>query len=75
MLVINFDAPLLFFNCDRFKENILHEISSFDELSCLIMDASGIVTIDKAGAGVLKELYDELQSGYKTRLIVAAASG
>uniref|UniRef100_A0A914DSG6 STAS domain-containing protein n=1 Tax=Acrobeloides nanus TaxID=290746 RepID=A0A914DSG6_9BILA len=75
ILVTSFNAPLLFFNCERFKENILNEITSNNasQPCYVILDASIISAIDKMGAMTLVDLQEELLNSYQIQLFVAAA--
>jgi len=63
LLIYRFDAQLLFFNADYFRERINHYINkSEDKIDCLIIDAETIVLTDITGAEILSELISGLNN-------------
>ena len=63
LLIYRFDAQLLFFNADYFRERINHYINkSEDKIDCLIIDAETIVLTDITGAEILSELITGLNN-------------
>lgn len=73
LLIYRFDAQLLFFNADYFRERINHYINkSEDKIDCLIIDAETIVLTDITGAEILSELITALNNRGVTVFIARA---
>lgn len=73
LLIYRFDAQLLFFNADYFRERINHYIiKSEDKIDCLIIDAETIVLTDITGAEILSELITGLNNRGVTVFIARA---
>jgi high affinity sulfate transporter 1 len=75
LVIYRFDAPLLFFNSDRFKSrvrSVIHEAGT--KPRCLILDAETMSGMDTTGAAGLGEVCDELDDEGVT-LAVAGAKG
>ncbi|MDG5767952.1 solute carrier family 26 protein [Balneolales bacterium ANBcel1] len=63
ILVIRFDAPLFYANADFFKETVIRfAAAKKPDLRLLVLDASGINSIDTTGVHMLMELKEELDS-------------
>ncbi len=73
LLIYRFDAQLLFFNADYFRERINYHLNkSEDKIDCLIIDAESIVLTDITGADILSELISELNKRGLTVFIARA---
>ncbi|MBK7158378.1 MAG: SulP family inorganic anion transporter [Ignavibacteria bacterium] len=73
LLIYRFDAQLLFFNADYFRERINHYINkSEDKIDCIIIDAESIVLTDITGADILSELISGLNKKGITVFIARA---
>lgn len=61
LLIYRFDAQLLFFNADYFRERINYYLKkSESKIVCIIIDAESIVLTDITGADILSELISGL---------------
>ncbi len=75
VLVIRYDAPLFYANADHFKETVesfMH--GKLPGLKLVVLDASGINSIDTTGIHALAALEKELQ-GYGIQLRMSAVHG
>lgn len=59
--VVRFNGQLFFGNCAFFENKILEIVASMPDMSCLIIDASGINRIDASGLHSLQTLIEELR--------------
>ncbi|MAH58373.1 MAG: MFS transporter, partial [Synechococcus sp. ARS1019] len=62
MMLFRFNAPLVFFNADHFKQRLASAQESGDDLRWFVIDAIPISDIDINGLGALKELQNKLAS-------------
>jgi high affinity sulfate transporter 1 len=63
MIIYRFDAPLLFFNADYFKERVLSLVDGATPAPrWLILNAESISQLDSTGTRVLYDLIGELQA-------------
>ena len=73
LLIYRFDAQLLFFNADYFRERINYYLNkSEDKIDCIIIDAESIVLTDITGADILSELISGLNKKGITVFIARA---
>ncbi|MFO8029994.1 MAG: solute carrier family 26 protein [Cyclonatronaceae bacterium] len=70
VLVFRYDAPLFYANADHFKETVTHLIAQKGEaLKRVVLDASGINSIDTTGIHALASLEKELRdNGIQLRM-------
>lgn len=61
LLIYRFDAQLLFFNSDYFRERINHYLNRKEKTECLIIDAESIILMDITGAEILSNLITDLE--------------
>ncbi len=75
VLVIRYDAPLFYANADHFRETVKKLVSARgDALRLVVLDASGINSIDTTGIHTLAELENEL-AGNGIQLRMATVHG
>ena len=73
LLIYRFDAQLLFFNAEYFRERINYYLNkSEDKIDCIIIDAESIVLTDITGADILSELISGLNKKGITVFIARA---
>ena len=73
LLIYRFDAQLLFFNAEYFRERINYYLNkSEDKIDCIIIDAESIVLTDITGADILIELISGLNKKGITVFIARA---
>jgi high affinity sulfate transporter 1 len=61
LLIYRFDAVLVFFNCDLFKEHVQQEIRKAPTpVEWVLVDASPITVIDYTAMQMIQELHEEL---------------
>lgn len=73
ILLFRFDAPLVFFNSDRFKSRVRTVVEEAGAgVRCVVLDAETIPGIDSTGAAALGEVHEEL-AGKGIVLAVAEA--
>jgi len=61
MLILRFDAPLFFANCNSFKELVLDKIEQRSTIERLIIDCAGLHHIDSSAIHMLQELITQLK--------------
>lgn len=75
LMIYRFDASLLFFNADYFKDRVLALSNDADTLpTCVLFDAESVPVLDITGADALEALRTEL-SGRGSVLAIARAKG
>lgn len=61
LLIYRFEANILFFNADFFKQDVLHQINNHPgELKWVVMDASSINVVDSTAFRKAKELGEQV---------------
>ena len=60
-LIIRYDAPLFFANCNSFRGAVLNKIKGRVGLKRLVIDGGGIHHVDSSAINILKELSDKLR--------------
>lgn len=68
ILVYRFEASLLFFNADYFREDVTAKIKK-EHVKCLVLDASSILRIDITAADILEDMINELSDKGVTTVI------
>lgn len=61
--LLRFDGSLYFANAGYFETRVLENVASKPDLRYVILDLEGINQIDATGEGVLRMLYDRMQTG------------
>ena len=71
LVIFRWDAPLVFFNADRFKLRIRSVVAEAAmPVRCVVIDAESIVQMDSTGAAALADVHAEL-TGRNILLVVA----
>ena len=60
-MILRFDAPLFFANCNSFRDAVLNKIKQRTELKRLIIDGSGIHHVDTSAINILIEVFEKLK--------------
>jgi MFS superfamily sulfate permease-like transporter len=60
IVIYRFDAALVFFNADYFKERVRSVIDAADSPRWFLLDAEAMSIVDTTGAAILEEVREEL---------------
>ena len=60
LLVYRFDAPLLFFNADYFKQRLLERLEQVEQPRAVLLDAEAMINLDISGLQALREVQQTL---------------
>lgn len=60
LLIYRFDAPLLFFNADYFKQRLLHLVEQEDHPRAVLLNAETMINLDLTGLATLLEVQQTL---------------
>jgi high affinity sulfate transporter 1 len=60
LLIYRFDAPLLFFNADYFKQRLLHLVEQADYPRAVLLNAETMINLDLTGLATLREVQQTL---------------
>lgn len=60
LVIYRFDAPLLFFNADYFKERLLQVTSEAKAPRAVLLNAEGMLNLDVTGMSTLREVQETL---------------
>ncbi|WP_044873692.1 SulP family inorganic anion transporter [Pseudomonas sp. LFM046] len=60
LLVYRFDAPLLFFNADYFKQRLLQQVEQMDHPRAVLLNAETMINLDVTGLATLREVQQAL---------------
>lgn len=60
LLIYRFDAPLLFFNADYFKQRLLHLVAQADQPRAVLLNAETMINLDLTGLATLREVKQTL---------------
>ncbi|MDT4833644.1 putative sulfate transporter [compost metagenome] len=60
LLIYRFDAPLLFFNADYFKQRLLHLVEQADQPRAVLLNAETMINLDLTGLATLREVKQTL---------------
>jgi MFS superfamily sulfate permease-like transporter len=72
VLIFRVEASLLYFNVDHVRKCVRRRVDDTDPLRLVVCDLSNAPYVDVAGADMLAELHQELQSrGAKLRIVEA----
>ena len=72
MLVFRVEASLLYFNIDHVRDRVGEKLAAADSLRLVVCDLSNSPYVDVAGADMLEDLYQDLQSrGAQLRIVEA----
>ncbi|SDP03577.1 SulP family inorganic anion transporter [Pseudomonas jinjuensis] len=74
LVIYRFDAPLLFFNADYFKERLLEVVEAAGQPNAVLLNAEGITSMDISGLTTLREVQQTL-AAQGVHLSLARATG
>ncbi|KAF1053067.1 MAG: putative sulfate transporter [Stenotrophomonas maltophilia] len=60
LVIYRFDAPLLFFNADYFKQRLLEVVAAAEQPRAVLLNAEGILNLDISGLTTLREVQQTL---------------
>jgi high affinity sulfate transporter 1 len=60
LLIYRFDAPLLFFNADYFKQRLLDLVGQVDRPRAVLLNAETMINLDLTGLATLREVQQTL---------------
>ncbi len=60
LLIYRFDAPLLFFNADYFKQRLLRLVEQADHPRAVLLNAETMINLDLTGLATLREVQQTL---------------
>lgn len=60
LVIYRFDAPLLFFNADYFKQRLLQVVAQTKAPRAVLLNAEGVLNLDVSGLTVLREVQQTL---------------
>ncbi|HEY7058691.1 MAG TPA: SulP family inorganic anion transporter [Vicinamibacterales bacterium] len=72
LVIYRFDAALVFFNADYFKERVRKVIAAADSPRWLLLDAEAMSYVDTTGAAILEEVRETL-AAHGTAMAVSRA--
>jgi len=62
LVIYRFDAPLLFFNADYFKQRLLEVVADAHQPRAVLLNAEGILNLDVSGLTTLREVQQTLDA-------------
>ncbi|MCJ1886110.1 SulP family inorganic anion transporter [Pseudomonas sp. LA21] len=62
LVIYRFDAPLLFFNADYFKQRLLEVVAQSTHPRAVLLNAEGILNLDISGLTTLREVQQTLDA-------------
>ncbi|OBY58844.1 SulP family inorganic anion transporter [Pseudomonas sp. AU12215] len=62
LVIYRFDAPILFFNADYFKQRILEVVAQTPNARAVLLNAEGILNLDISGLTTLREVQQTLEA-------------
>ncbi|MHB9800151.1 SulP family inorganic anion transporter [Pseudomonas sp. MT3] len=62
LVIYRFDAPLLFFNADYFKQRLLEVVAAAHQPRAVLLNAEGILNLDISGLTSLREVQQTLDA-------------
>lgn len=62
LVIYRFDAPLLFFNADYFKQRLLEVVAEARQPRAVLLNAEGILNLDISGLTTLREVQQTLDA-------------
>lgn len=62
LVIYRFDAPILFFNADYFKQRILEVVTQTPNARAVLLNAEGILNLDISGLTTLREVQQTLDA-------------